>query len=329
MSAAIVVLVLAALVPAAAGGQATATVASNVAARETRLKQKIAAAPADPQAYLDLAQLQEDFGAIADAEATLLTAHQAFAANPDVTIQVAYFYNRRAQFEKTIEMFRIAAASDPKDSEIPYMIATFYFDKIYRDASLVPTQRETYIGEGLAAANRALALEPDYREALVYKGLLLKKRAELVTDSREKARIIAEADALRNRATELVGKPVAARRPRLTPTPSPTPRFVPPPPAESPAPVTVGGDIKPPARLKGVPPVYPADAVASRTEGTVVVEATIDTTGRVSSATIRRSVPSLDQAALDAVRQWLYEPTKINGQAVPVIMTVTVSFTLQ
>ena len=42
-----------------------------------------------------------------------------------------------------------------------------------------------------------------------------------------------------------------------------------------------------------------------------------------------RSIPLLDQAALDAVRQWEYEPTLLNGVAVPVIMTVTVNFTLQ
>ncbi len=58
----------------------------------------------------------------------------------------------------------------------------------------------------------------------------------------------------------------------------------------------------------------------------VVIEATIDPSGRVADARILRSIPLLDQAALDAVRQWEYTPTLLNGVAVPVTMTVTVQF---
>jgi len=61
----------------------------------------------------------------------------------------------------------------------------------------------------------------------------------------------------------------------------------------------------------------------------VIIEATISVDGRVQDARILRSVPLLDQAAVDAVRQWTYTPTTLNGVAVPVIMTVTVRFTLQ
>jgi tetratricopeptide (TPR) repeat protein len=188
MPAVIALLLLATLAPIGAAGQAPSKVASNVAEREASLKKKIAAAPTDPQAYLDLAQLQEDFGAVADAEATLLKAQQAVATNADVAFQLAVFYGRRGQFEKTMEMLRIASADDPKDSEIQYTIAVYYWDKIYSDNSLGPAQRGSYIGEGIAAVDRALAIEPDYMEALVYKGLLLRMRAELATNSAEKAR---------------------------------------------------------------------------------------------------------------------------------------------
>ena len=57
-------------------------------------------------------------------------------------------------------------------------------------------------------------------------------------------------------------------------------------------------------------------------------QATIDEQGRVAEARILRSIPLLDQAALDAVKQWEYTPTTVDGKAVPVIMTVTVNFTL-
>ena len=58
----------------------------------------------------------------------------------------------------------------------------------------------------------------------------------------------------------------------------------------------------------------------------MILEITIAPDGTIREARILRSIPLLDQAALDAVRQWRYEPTQLNGTPVPVIMTVTVSF---
>jgi len=95
------------------------------------------------------------------------------------------------------------------------------------------------------------------------------------------------------------------------------------------APVRVGGDIKEPKKLRDVKPAYPPDALASRIQGIVIIEAVIDEQGNVSNARILRSQPMLDQAALDAVRQWKFTTTELNGVAVPVIMTVTVNFSLQ
>ena len=103
----------------------------------------------------------------------------------------------------------------------------------------------------------------------------------------------------------------------------------PPPPPPPPAPVRVGGNIKPPTKVKDVRPVYPAIAQSARVQGVVIVEATIGPDGRVTEAKVLRSIPLLDAAALDAVKQWQFTPTLLNGQAVPVIMTVTVNFTLQ
>ena len=76
-------------------------------------------------------------------------------------------------------------------------------------------------------------------------------------------------------------------------------------------------------------PVYPPIAQSARVQGIVIVEATIGPDGAVKHAKVLRSIPPLDQAALDAVRQWVFTPTLLNGVPVPVIMTVTVQFTLQ
>jgi protein TonB len=99
-----------------------------------------------------------------------------------------------------------------------------------------------------------------------------------------------------------------------------------PPPA---APVRVGGDIKRPEIVKKVDPVYPPIAKAARVAGMVIIEATIARDGTIKNAKVIRSVPMLDQAALDAVNQWRYTPTLLNNQPVEVIMSVNVTFAIQ
>jgi TonB family protein len=89
----------------------------------------------------------------------------------------------------------------------------------------------------------------------------------------------------------------------------------------------VGGNIAVPRKIKDVRPVYPQDARDAGVQGVVIIEARIEADGRVGSAMILRSIPQLDQAALDAVKQWEFEPTLLNGVPVPVIMTMTIQFT--
>jgi protein TonB len=93
--------------------------------------------------------------------------------------------------------------------------------------------------------------------------------------------------------------------------------------------VRIGGNIKPPAKVKNVPPEYPALAQTAGVQGVVIIEALISKEGRVEEAHVVRSIPLLDQAAVDAVTQWEFTPTMLNGQPVPVIMMLTVQFTLQ
>jgi len=91
--------------------------------------------------------------------------------------------------------------------------------------------------------------------------------------------------------------------------------------------VRVGGPIRPPIKIKNVAPVYPAIAKSARVSGMVTIEATIGPDGKVIDARVVRSVPLLDQAALEAVRQWEYTPTTQRGVAVPVVITVNINFT--
>jgi protein TonB len=94
-------------------------------------------------------------------------------------------------------------------------------------------------------------------------------------------------------------------------------------------PVRLGPNIEPPKKIKDVKPVYPQVAFSGQTRGAVVIEITIGTDGKVEEAKIIHSVPLLDEAAVEAVRQWEYEKTRLNGVLVSLIMTVVVNFTIQ
>jgi TonB family protein len=94
-------------------------------------------------------------------------------------------------------------------------------------------------------------------------------------------------------------------------------------------PVKATGDIKPPKIIKMVQPVYPEEARKQGIEGMVILEATADANGKVQKVNVLRGVGGLNQAAMDAVKQWTYEPMIINGKPMPVVFTVTVRFTLK
>jgi periplasmic protein TonB len=93
--------------------------------------------------------------------------------------------------------------------------------------------------------------------------------------------------------------------------------------------VRAAGEIKPPRLVRKTEPDYPEIARQARVEGVVILEATADIFGRVTGVRVLRSLPLLDAAAVDAVRQWIYEPMVINGRPRAVTFTVTVRFVLR
>jgi periplasmic protein TonB len=93
-------------------------------------------------------------------------------------------------------------------------------------------------------------------------------------------------------------------------------------------PIRVGGNVAQANRISSVAPVYPAEAKEKGIQGTVTLEVTIDKEGHVSQATATGGPAELIQSATDAVRQWLYRPTLLNGEPVTVLTTVNVNYTL-
>jgi TonB family protein len=105
------------------------------------------------------------------------------------------------------------------------------------------------------------------------------------------------------------------------------PEAPPPPPPPPSAPLRVAGN-RAPERLKDVQPVYPELARRARVEDIISLDAVIGPDGKVRDVRVLRGHPLLVQAAVDAVRQWEFAPTLVNGKAVPVVMAVTVTFKL-
>jgi protein TonB len=257
--------------------------------------------------YLAAARRYEQAGDLRNAEKTLLELTKARPQDPKAFVQLASYYNRQGQFDHAVTALSKGIQLEPANAEGPYTLAVYYWDKAYRDKSLDTAQKREYIARGLEQADRAIQLKPDYMEALTYKNLLLRLQAATETDPAAQQELIAEADRLRDQAIKI--RDAQSKWDAV--------------PANA---IRIGGSIGPPKKIKNVAPVYPPDALAARVAGVVIIEAVIGEDGKVRAVRILRSIPMLDPAALEAVRQWEFIPTLLNGAAVPVVMTVTVNF---
>lgn len=109
---------------------------------------------------------------------------------------------------------------------------------------------------------------------------------------------------------------------------APVPPAPPPPPTAAPERINVGGDVQAALILEQVQPVYPLLARKARIQGSVKLQAVIGTNGRIKDLRVINGHPFLVNAALDAVRRWIYRPTVLNGSAVEVNTDIVVRFEL-
>jgi TonB family protein len=247
-------------------------------------------------------------------------------ATRDTYIELANLDILQNRPDDAVAALRDAAHLEAGVAEAQHTLATIAWQHANRDLT-DPAERLLFIREGVALEDRALTLKPEYADAMLYKNILLRMQADLTADSTEKARLIADADALRNRVREMQG-PLG------------------PPTGDAPAsfsgfgesfdetsarllPVRVGGNVPQPAKTRDARPTYPAEAQTQHVQGVVIILALIDPSGSVANARILRSIPALDEAALSAVSRWQFTPTVVDGASVAVLMTVTVNFTLE
>ncbi len=159
--------------------------------------------PGEPANYFKLAKIYEDAGAYDAEEDVLLKAKEAKPNDPAVYMTLAGYYNRQGRFDKTMQALEERASREPSNPEAHYTIATFYWDEAFRDARLKEAEKKDYVQKGIGAVDKALGIKPDYTEALVYKGLLLRLQANMEKDPTKQQALIKQATELRDKAEVL------------------------------------------------------------------------------------------------------------------------------
>ena len=169
----------------------------------------IALAPESPERYYTLGDLYERFHE-PERMPLLDKAIEAYQRpvemNPEDPVayrHVAAVLNRYGRFEETIQWLQSAKDARTTDAEGYYLIATHYWDKVYRDPDLTTDQRREFTALGIDELDAALALNTEYVDAMVYKGLLLREQAKLEPNAATRAELETAANELRDKALEL------------------------------------------------------------------------------------------------------------------------------
>ena len=176
------------------------------------------------------------------------------------------------------------------------------------------------VEEGIGHLQKAIEVDPQYDDAMAYLNLLYRQVADGVDTADDYKKYIADADNWVQRALETKKAKVAAGI-------SPNPQFAPAP-ATAPGQIRVGGGAMAEKLVHKTTPVYPPLAKQARIQGVVRFHAVIGRDGSIVNLTLVSGHPLMVPSATEAVRQWRYQPTLLNGQPVEVVTQIDVNFTL-
>lgn len=178
--------------------------------QEPILQQMIEVDPTDPANYFYLANIYEQNGDYDNAEKQFLKAKEMKPNESTVYTTLAAFYDRQGEFDKTINALNERAQHEPNNPEAHHVIATYYWNEAYKNFKLKDADKIRYIQAGIDEVDKALALKPDYFEALTYKNLLLRLEANVEKDPAKQQALLRQADQLRDKAQELQKQKQAA-----------------------------------------------------------------------------------------------------------------------
>jgi tetratricopeptide (TPR) repeat protein len=162
--------------------------------------------PKESTSYFGLANIYEQSGDYERAEQMLVKAREMRPNDAAVYMQLAGFYNRQGEFPKTMAALHDRAKQEPTNPEAHYTIATYYWDKAYKDFTTPEAEKLQFVQDGLKSVDEAIKLKPDYFEALTYKNLLLRVQANLEKNPARQQALLREADQFRDRAQEIQKK---------------------------------------------------------------------------------------------------------------------------
>lgn len=187
-------------------------------------KQLVDENPNDSKNLYAIANLYEKFNKVEDAEATYKKVTENSPNDPKACGAYAAFLNKplwdgRSKFEQAITILQRCAELAPNDPGGYLKVATFYWDKAYRDPLITDAQKNDYADKGLTAVNKALSLKPEYFEAIIFKGLLYREKAKVAQNPRLRQQYLDEATTLQKQGLEIKKAQMAAAP--TSPTPSP------------------------------------------------------------------------------------------------------------
>jgi hypothetical protein len=170
---------------------------------EPVVKRMIELSPNEPQNYFALGKIYEDSGEYELAEQMFLKGRDAKPNDPTVYTVLAGYYNRQGDFTKTMATLAERIKIEPNNPEAHYTVAQFYWDKAFRDFRLSDKEKMGFVLDGLTAIDKAIQLNPNYMEAITYKGLLYRLQANLEKDPKKQQQLLKDASVLADRANEL------------------------------------------------------------------------------------------------------------------------------
>src|SRR5262245_18731810 len=172
--------------------------------------------PTDTKNLYAIANLYEKFGKIAEAEESYKKVTELNPQDGKACGALAAFYNKplwegRSKFDQAIETLKRCTSLEPSDPAGYYKVATFYWDKAYRDPLITDPQKNEYADKGLEQVDKALEMKPDYWESIITKGLLYRVKAQVARNPKERQQLLEQAQTLQKQAMELRKEQQAAQ----------------------------------------------------------------------------------------------------------------------
>jgi TonB family protein len=254
-------------------------------------------------------------------------------ANVVAIASIGSLYLNQKKWDEAQQWYERLVALQPDNADAYYTLGFIEWSRWYpvyqqarasigmkpEDAGPIPDIRtrqnlkvtyQAVVERGISDMQRALELRPDYSDAMSYMNLLIRERADLRDTADEYRRDIAEADQWVQKALVTKGMKAAGNA---------TPGGLR---------INVNGNVQAAKLIRRVDPAYPPLALQARIQGTVKLRVTIAKKGMVQDIMVLSGHPLLVPAALEAVKQWVYQPTLMNGEPTAVVTELEVPFQL-